>query len=262
MSAPHARDPRWGTVWITGASSGIGAAFARLLDAENEARHIAVSARSEDKLRALQEDSAAIAAYPLDVTDADAMRRTVAAIEDAAGPIDLAVLGAGVWHMRNVDELSVEAARDSIEVNYMGTVHAIDALLPGMMARRRGHIAIVASVAGYRGLPRSAVYGPTKAALINLAETLNTELAFHGVSVSIVNPGFVDTPMTKNNPFPMPGIISAEKAARRLLSGLEKERYEIAFPRLFAAAAKSLRFLPNALFFWISRRFLVSKSQG
>ena len=209
----------WKTAWITGASSGIGLELARLLD--GKVTHLAVSARSQDKLSKLA-----------------------------------AQCNAGVWQLMDVAELDLKAIRTGIEVNYMGVVHAINALLPGMLARGAGQIAIVASVAGYRGLPRSAAYGPTKAALINLAETLRTELAPRGITVSVVNPGFVDTPMTRDNPFPMPNIISAKDAAQSLLAGLERRKYEIIFPRAFVFAMKLLRLLPNAMYFWVARNFL------
>lgn len=248
----------WKTAWITGASSGIGLELARLLD--GKVTHLAVSARSQDKLSKLAAQCKNVVSYPLDVTDADAVVDSVGDIEAAAGPIDLAVLNAGVWQLMDVAELDLKAIRTGIEVNYMGVVHAINALLPGMLARGAGQIAIVASVAGYRGLPRSAAYGPTKAALINLAETLRTELAPRGITVSVVNPGFVDTPMTRDNPFPMPNIISAKDAAQSLLAGLERRKYEIIFPRAFVFAMKLLRLLPNAMYFWVVRTFLSKRS--
>lgn len=248
----------WKTAWITGASSGIGLELARLLD--GKVTHLAVSARSQDKLSKLAAQCKNVVSYPLDVTDADAVVDSVGDIEAAAGPIDLAVLNAGVWQLMDVAELDLKAIRTGIEVNYMGVVHAIDALLPGMLARGAGQIAIVASVAGYRGLPRSAAYGPTKAALINLAETLRTELAPRGITVSVVNPGFVDTPMTRDNPFPMPNIISAKDAAQSLLAGLERRKFEIIFPRAFVFAMKLLRLLPNAMYFWVARTFLSKRS--
>lgn len=251
-------DNRWKTVWITGASSGIGLELARLL--EGRVAHLAVSARSQDKLDALAAQFKTVVSYPLDVTDADAVAACVGNIEAAAGSIDLAVLNAGAWQLMDVAELDLAAIRTGIEVNYMGVVHAINALLPGMLAKGAGHIAIVASVAGYRGLPRSAAYGPTKAALINLAETLRTELEPRRITVSLVNPGFVDTPMTRGNPFPMPGIIPAKEAAQRLLAGLERGKYDIVFPRAFVFAMKLLRLLPNAVYFWVARTFLVKRS--
>lgn len=248
----------WSNVWITGASTGIGYELARLIC--TSAGHVAISARSHDKLDALADYSANITSYPADVTDADAIRDCVADIEAAAGPIDLAILNAGVWQYTKANAFDLAAVRNGIEVNYMGVVHALDALLPKMLTRGKGHIALMASVAGYRGLPGSSAYGPSKAAVINLAETLKSELAPRGITVSVVNPGFVDTPMTSVNKFPMPDIISAEEAARELLAGIEKGQYEIAFPRRFIWKMKLLRLLPNWLYFRAIRRFIMKRS--
>ena len=161
--------------------------------------------------------------------------------------------------MLDQGEIDIDAIRSGVEVNYMGVVNALAALVPRMRERGQGHIAIVASVAGYRGLPRATAYGPTKAALINLAETLKSELEPFGITVSVVNPGFVDTPMTSDNPFPMPGIMPADKAAQALLAGLEKRRFEIIFPRGFVYAVKLLRILPYRLFFWYVSRTMIDK---
>ncbi len=248
---------RWKTVWITGASSGVGRELACLLNGRVE--HIAASARSADKLATLEGECPTVRALPLDVTDADAVTVTVAKIEAELGPIDLAVLSAGVWTMMSAEDMDLEALRAGVEVNYLGVVNAVHALLPSMLERGRGHIAIVASVAGYRGLPKSIAYGPTKAALINLAETLREELEPSGITISLVNPGFVDTPMTQENPFPMPAIISVSEAARSLLAGLEKGKYEIVFPLGFGLAMKVLRLLPNVVFFWFVRTFITKK---
>lgn len=245
----------WKTVWITGASSGIGMDLAKLMD--RDVAHVAVSARSADKLKDLAGTGKTIHPYALDVTDNAAVKATVDQIEAASGPIDLAVLNAGTWKLMDVADLDMDAVRAGVEVNFMGVMYALDSLLPGMMARKAGHIAIVASVAGYRGLPRSVAYGPTKAALINLAETLRAELEPHNITVSIVNPGFVDTPMTADNPFPMPGIISSAVAAKSLLSGLEREKYEIRFPLMFTFMMKLMRILPNAVYFWAMRSFIM-----
>jgi short-subunit dehydrogenase len=129
--------------------------------------------------------------------------------------------------------------------------------VPDMMRREAGQIAIISSVAGYRGLPKAAAYGSTKAALINLAESLHPELAAKGVTLSIVNPGFIDTPMTEVNDFPMPFLMPVDAAAQRLLAGLERKSYEITFPRRFTWIMKLLRLLPNAVFFWIVRTFML-----
>ncbi|WP_319773502.1 SDR family NAD(P)-dependent oxidoreductase [Breoghania sp.] len=248
-------DGSWSVVWITGGSSGIGRELARQLD--GVVGHVAVTARSADKLGELSAASRTVFAYPGDVTDADAMAGCVDEIESRAGPVDLAILNAGAWALMDATDLDLAAVRTGVEVNYLGVMNALDALIPKMMARGKGHIAIVASVAGYRGLPRSVAYGPTKAALNNLAETLKLELEPHGITVSVINPGFVDTPMTADNPFPMPGIISAKDAAERILKGLRRGRFEIAFPTGFILAMKLLRLLPDAVYFPLVRKFAV-----
>ena len=224
----------WNTVWITGASSGIGLELAKLLD--GEVAHIAVSARSADRLEALAAAGETIVPYPVDVSDAAAIAECARAIEDAAGPIDLAVLNAGLWRMMDVAELDVAAVRAGFEVNYMGVIHGIAAILPAMLARGGGHIAIVASVAGYRGLPRSVAYGPTKAALINLAETLRAELEPRGITVSLVNPGFVDTPMTASG-----HAKNAVRASRIDATplGVFGEPYDIAMGCVYLASDES-----------------------
>ncbi|MFZ1816030.1 MAG: SDR family NAD(P)-dependent oxidoreductase [Rhizobiaceae bacterium] len=245
----------WNSVWVTGASTGIGEALVRRLDGTGPA--VAASARSADRLKSLAMQGARIADYPIDVTDASAVEMCVKAIEAAQGPIDLAVLNAGAWTLMDTDEIDLQGIRLGVEVNYMGVIHSLMAVLPGMLARGGGHIAITASVSGYRGLPKAVAYGPMKSALINLAETLKCELAPRGITVSLINPGFVDTPMTQRNPFPMPELISADEAAVQILAGLEKRKFEIAFPSRFAAAMKLLRILPDRLYFWIVRRFIL-----
>lgn len=245
----------WSGIWITGASSGIGAALARRLDGRGA--RIAISARSAEKLNTLAEAGQDLDAVPLDVTDAEAVMAAAAGIETALGGIDLAVLNAGTWDLGLVETLDIAAFRKGIDVNYLGVLHGIQAVLPGMLAQGRGHIAIVSSVAGYRGLPKAGAYGPTKAALINLAETLAAEVRGRGVIVSVINPGFVDTPLTADNPFPMPGLITAEAAAAAMEKGLLRRQFEIAFPWGFTRAMKLLRILPNAAFFWLVRRFML-----
>lgn len=245
----------WRTAWIVGGSSGIGAELARLLD--GRVTTVAVSARSEEHLKALQTASNSIVAYPLDVTDETAVARCFRDIQTAHGPIDLVVLSAGTWEIVEPQEFEAKAFRKSMDVNYMGVVNVLANVVPDMMSREDGQIAIISSVAGYRGLPKAAAYGPTKAALINLAESLRPELEEKGVSLSIVNPGFVDTPMTATNDFPMPFLMPVDVAAQRLLRGLENKNYEIVFPRRLAWGLKALRLMPNALFFWIVRTFML-----
>jgi short-subunit dehydrogenase len=251
MSVPGI-PPRWPAVWVTGASSGIGRELAVQLAARGSA--VAASARSEDELAALASGDDLISSYPLDVTGTGPVADTVESIERDLGPIDLAILAAGTWtQVKAAGKFDPDTFRRAMEVNYQGTVNALAALVPRMVARGRGHIAIVASVAGYRGLPKAAAYGPTKAALINLAESIRPELEARGVRISVINPGFVRTPMTDVNTFPMPFLMEPDEAARRIVAGLEAGKYEIAFPIRFVVLMKLLRILPNALFFRVSR---------
>ena len=235
-------------VWITGASMGIGAALARRL--ARDGAEVIASARSAERLAALAAAGAGrIVAWPLDITDHAAVREAVARIEAEHGPIDVAVLNAGTHRPVSAAEFTAEGLRELMEVNVMGTAACLEALMPRMIARGRGRIAVVASVAGYRGLPTSAYYGATKAALINLAESLRFDLARAGVTIQLIDPGFVKTPLTDRNEFPMPFLISAELAADRIASGLRSRRFEIAFPRRFVWMLKLLRCLPYALYF-------------
>jgi len=239
--------------WVTGAGKGIGRALALRLAAEGWT--VAVSARTTADLETLVAASpAALHAFPLDVTDDAATAKILAAIETQLGPVDLAVLNAGAYVPTGVAPFNASAFRHQFQVNIGGTVNGLGHLIPRFIDRKRGHLAVVASVAGYRGLPGAAAYGGTKAALINMCEALRTELAPHGVRISVINPGFVKTPLTDRNTFPMPFLISAEDAARFITRGLATGRFEIAFPPVFAAIMKLLRLLPNGLFFAVARR--------
>jgi short-subunit dehydrogenase len=245
----------WRTAWITGASTGIGRALAVAL-AERGVK-VAASARSADTLAELARAHPGIAPLPLDVLDAAAMAEAVRSIAGTLGPIDLAVLNAGTWEPMSTRNFSAAKAARSMAVNYQGIANGLEALLPTMLERGAGHIALMASVAGYRGLsPLTAAYAPAKAAVISLAECLRNDLGTHGITVSVINPGYVATPMTSTNKFPMPYLISAEDAARRIVRGLEKGKFEIAFPWQLAAMMKLGRLLPNRAFFWYARTFL------
>jgi short-subunit dehydrogenase len=243
---------QWTQAWITGASSGIGRELA--LQLARSGVTVAVSARSREALASLAASHANIHAYPLDVTDDAAVIQTVQAIERAHGPIDLAVLNAGIWQPVKVQELQVQPFAEAMAVNYLGVVRGLAAIVPGMIARGSGQIALVSSVAGYRGLPRGGAYVASKAALIGLAECLYPELREKGVALSLVNPGFVKTPMTDRNDFPMPFIIGVEDAAARIIRGLKAKRFEIAFPLRLVMLLKLGRVLPYRLYFWLIRR--------
>jgi NAD(P)-dependent dehydrogenase (short-subunit alcohol dehydrogenase family) len=248
------RQPPWRTAWITGASSGIGRALAMTL-AERGVK-VAASARSAERLAALAAAQPGIAPLPVDVTDLAAMRQAAESIAATLGTLELAVFGAGIWEAMSARSFSADKAARAMAVNYQGVVNGLEAALAPMLARGAGHIAVIASVAGYRGLPRTAAYGPTKAALINLAEGLREDLARHGVGISLINPGYVATPMTQGNAFPMPFLVGADAAARRIVRGLEKGRFEIAFPWPMVALMRLARLLPYPLFFAYARTLL------
>jgi len=242
----------WRVAWVTGASTGIGRHMAGQLLAAGV--KVAVSARSADRLRDMGEGALAV---PLDVTDSQACVAAVAQIEAALGPIDLAVFGAGAYTPVKVDDIDVKVFARTMETNYMGVVNCLAAMAPPMLARRRGHVSWIASVAGYMGLPKAAAYGPTKAALINLAESLEPELRLKGVRLSVINPGFVATPLTAQNDFEMPFLMQPDEAARRSIAGLAEGRFEIAYPRRFVAILRALRMLPYPVFFRLITRFVL-----
>jgi short-subunit dehydrogenase len=233
-------------VWITGASSGIGAALAR--EFASRGYVVAATARSEKALAELADSAANIHAFAGDITDRDGMATLVDAIERDLGPIDLAVLNAGIYLPTSFPEFDADIFDRSFSVNLGGTVNCLAPLVPLMSARKYGRIAIVSSVAGYGGLPTSAAYGATKAALFNLGESLAMDVAAHGVKVSMIAPGFVKTPATDVNTFPMPFIISAEDAARRIANGLEKGRAHIAFPKRFSFLLRLINLLPRGAY--------------
>ena len=253
-SASRPRDLPWKLVWITGASTGIGREVALQLAARGV--RVAVSARSAEKLEGM---GAMIMAYPLDVTDPRAVLATIAKIELELGPIDMALMAAGAYAAIDVNAFKPEPFAHMMQVNFLGVINCISGLLPIMRQRRAGRIAWIASVAGYRGLPKAAGYGPTKAALINLAESLKPELELVGIKISVVNPGFVETPMTKGNDFPMPFLMKPEDAARRTIEGLAAGKFEVAYPTRFVAILKIARLLPYTLYFWLIRRGVLSK---
>lgn len=244
-----AGDLPWKTAWVTGASTGIGREIVLQLKAAGI--RVVASARSPEKLAALGEG---IIAAPLDVTDAEACRRVAERIEAEIGPIDLVVLGAGTYSPVAIDDIDPRLFAHTMDTNYMGVVNCLAAISPRMLARGSGHISWIASVAGFVGLPKAAAYGPTKAALINLAESLAPEMKLKGVRISVINPGFVATPLTAQNDFEMPFLMQPGEAARRTIEGLAAGRFEIAYPRRFVAILRALKALPYPVFFRLITR--------
>lgn len=236
-------------VWLVGASTGIGRATASALHAQGA--RVIVSARKADSLLEFVEQHRGALALPLDVTDRSAVRAVAAAVAQD-GPIDCVVFCAGHYAAQRADALDLDDMVRHNAINYLGALHVLDAVVPLLLRQpttRRGHISLVGSVAGYRGLPNSLAYGPTKAALIHLAETLYTDLRHHGIGVSLINPGFVETALTAQNRFTMPALITAQEAAQQILKGWARGAFEIHFPRRFTWAMKLLELLPYPVFF-------------
>jgi NAD(P)-dependent dehydrogenase (short-subunit alcohol dehydrogenase family) len=257
VTVPVARSRPTGRVaWVTGAGKGIGRAVALRLVRDGWV--VAASARTGADLDALVvavgDGPGKVVPFVLDISDAAAATHVLDAIECDCGQVDLAILNAGIHEP--IDGAAFDAAimRRLVETNLMGTVHCLEPLIERFVDRRAGRIAVVASLAGYRGLPTASGYGATKAALINMCEALRAELLPRGVTLSVVTPGFVRTPLTDRNPFPMPFLVDADIAARRIVDGLATGRFEITFPRRLAYLMKLLRILPYGLFFAVTRR--------
>jgi NAD(P)-dependent dehydrogenase (short-subunit alcohol dehydrogenase family) len=239
------------TAWLVGASTGIGRATAMQLHARGA--RVVVSAL-DDFVQA-HPGSQAIA---LDATDRAAMRDAAQRIVREHGRIDIALYCAGFYKAMRATAFDLDIALQHQQVNYVGALHLLDAVLPQLQqqaaAGHTAHLSLVASVAGYRGLPNALAYGPTKAALINLAQTLYMDLSDQRIGVSLISPGFVETPLTAQNTFKMPALISPEEAATAILQGWERGAFEIHFPRRFTWFLKSIGLLPAGLYFKAIRR--------
>jgi len=239
-------------VWLIGASTGIGEATARALHAAGA--RVVVSARSAEPLARFAADHAGCIALPLDVTDRADVARATQDLLARTGRIDLVMYCAGHYRAMRAIDFDLDDALRHQQVNVTGALHVLDALLPVLRRQGHGHLSLVASVAGYRGLPQSLAYGPTKAALQNLADTLYLDLHDLGIGVSIVNPGFVATPLTAGNSFTMPALLTPDQAARAILRGWARGAYEIHFPRRFTLWLKLMQHLPHTLYFALVRR--------
>ncbi len=251
---PRLRDWTGKRVWLVGASSGIGAALALLL-LERGAR-VALSARSRDALDALGKPYPQSLVLPMDVTRPDAWMQAHGVLVEAWGGADLVVFCAAQYQPERSWEVRAERAGATIAANLTSVYMGLEVVLPPMLARGSGALALVASVAGYMGLPNASVYGPTKAALINLAELLFLDLRPRGLGVYLINPGFVRTPLTARNDFHMPALITPELAATRIVEGLAAGRFEIDFPRRFTRVLRLISRLPYRWRFALLRRAL------
>lgn len=244
-----------GVAWIIGGGSGIGAAVAKKLASEGWT--VAISGRRAEKLASVAGGNERIRPYPLDVTDGAAVEASVAKIAAELGSIDLFIFGAAAWEPMTVADYGFEKFAAVVDTNYLGVIRLANPVIVQMRKQGGGHFAVIASVAGYFGLPRSAAYSSTKAGLINLLETMRTELAADNIKVRMIAPGFVKSELTDKNDFPMPFLMETDDAATRIVDGLTKsDRFEIAFPKRMVWLMKTIRFLPYPIFFALMQRLL------
>jgi len=248
---PPLTDWRGKTVWLIGASSGIGEATAAALHAAGA--RVVVSARRADALTDFTRAHPGSLAIPLDVTDAAAVQQACEQVL-SLGPLDCVVYCSGIYTPTRAFGLDAADALRHMDVNYSGAVRVLASVLPAMLAQGHGHISLVSSVAGYRGLTNGLVYGPTKAALTHLAEGLYLDLHAKGLGVSVISPGFVETPATAVNDFEMPALITAAQAAQHMLAGWAAGDFEIHFPKRFTRFMQLLRILPDRLYFALVKR--------
>ena len=236
------------TIWITGGSTGIGKALA--IKFSNKGWNVAVSARRVELLNELCEQYENITAFPLDVTQKDNCFEVFNKIKNKFSDIDICFFSTGTWNPKKEKNIDVEQMEEVFKVNFFGTVNTIKAVEQHFKDRKNGIITIVSSIAGYRGLPNSTGYGPSKSALNNLAESLYFNFKRCNVRVCLVSPGFIKTPMTDKNDFKMPFLKTTEYAADKIYDGLvNKKSFEIHFPKTLTITLKVLSFLPSSLYF-------------
>ena len=237
-------------IWITGASSGIGKALA--IKFANNGWQVAASARRKDLLEELNKHNTNISSFPLDVKNSSETKKVFQNIIEKFKIVDIVIFCTGMHDPDGEKKLNEEKIREIMETNFFGTLNCIMAVNSFFREKKNGHIAIVSSVAGYRGLPAASGYCASKAALISLAESLYFDFKRKNVKVSLISPGFIKTPLTDKNKFPMPMIKSAEYAAEKIFIGLTKKNaFEIHFPKSFTMFVKLLKIMPNWLFFWL-----------
>tara|TARA_B100000767_G_scaffold59081_1_gene54843 strand:+ start:2679 stop:3431 length:753 start_codon:yes stop_codon:yes gene_type:complete len=241
-------------IWITGASSGIGKALAEKF--ASEGWKVAVSARRKEILDEMSK-SENISSYPLDVTNQEQIKNTFSKIINNFGNLDLCVFSSGTYDPKLEQEINIKQNHFVMETNFFGVLYCIKSVEKYFKDKKEGHISIVSSVAAYRGLPNSSGYGPSKAALTNLAESLYFDFKKDNVRISLVSPGFIKTPLTDKNEFPMPFIKSPEFAAEKMFNGLTKsEAFEIHFPKALTLLLKFLRILPYRIYLFLINKFV------
>lgn len=241
--------------WIIGASTGIGKALALKLIENNYI--VAISARSIDLLEEMKSQYGEnLIPIQIDVTKKASIETAYQQICKIMPQIDLAILSAGSYYRDNPYQFNSEIYEKTFALNVFGVTNCLEKIIPHMIAQNHGQIGIISSVAGINGLPLAAAYGGSKAALINICESLCPALKRKNIDLSLINPGFVDTPLTAKNDFAMPFIISAEKSAQIIIDGLNRKKFEIIFPFRMSLFMKLLKALPYSIKFYLSSKIL------
>ena len=241
------------SIWITGASSGIGKSLA--IKFASEGWQVAASARREDLLNQLSDSNQNIASFPLDVTNRENCREVFEKIKNKYENINICFFSTGTWDPKKEKDIDIDQMKKVMDVNFFGTLNCIKAVETYFKEIKNGHISIVSSIAGYRGLPNSTGYGASKAALNNLAESLYFDFGRHNVRVSLISPGFIKTPMTDKNEFKMPFLKTPEFAANKIYTGLiNGSSFEIDFPKELTLILKFLKMLPDKIYFKLIRK--------
>lgn len=242
-------------VWVTGASTGIGRAVT--IELARRGARVVASARNESALDTLvRECGDRVQALPLDVTDRQANRWAAEEISRRMGGLDIVFLNAGTCEYVDVASFDSALFERTIRSNFLSMVYGIEAALPLLRQSPAPQLVGMSSTVAYRGLPRSEAYGASKAAIKNLFESLQIDLAREAFRVSVVCPGFVRTPLTDRNDFPMPFRIEADEAARRIVDGIEAGKPEIHFPRRFSLLFKLMTLLPDRLYIPLCARMV------
>jgi short-subunit dehydrogenase len=259
-------NPRFGSfqnknIWIIGASSGIGEACAKLF--HSHGANLILSARRIDALESIKAaclhnnaSSSKVDVISLDVNSESSIQEASKHVLENMKHIDLLLFVSGIYEPMRASDFDYQIVFNTVNTNLLGPMRVLGEMLPQFIRQGNGHIGLVSSVAGYSGLPKSLAYGPTKAALINFAESLYYDLHPKGVSVHLISPGFVATPATARNDFAMPALISPEEAALEIARGLERGEFDIHFPKRFTRFLKFLRILPYSMYFWILKKFI------
>tara|TARA_B100000530_G_scaffold311904_1_gene239243 strand:- start:103 stop:864 length:762 start_codon:yes stop_codon:yes gene_type:complete len=240
-------------IWITGGSSGIGKSLAYKF--ANEGWQVAISARRENLLKEISESNEKIKSFPLDVTDKVKCKEVFEQIKNYYGDLDICFFSTGTWSPKEEKDIDVEQIENVFKVNFFGTINSIKAVEGHFKNKKNGIITIVSSIAGYRGLPNTTGYGPSKSALISLAESLYFDFERYNVRVCLVCPGFVKTPMTDKNDFKMPFLKTSEFAADKIYDGLiNKNQFEIHFPKELTLTLKFFKLLPSKVYFYLVKK--------